>query len=92
VPYGWQFPGEDVHIPVEKAYKINMLGFINRKSQYMGMMTQDTVNAGTVIEFPEKLSFLFATFEYCRNDMEKTQERMAESGRLSGKGQTLLRH
>jgi transposase len=57
VPYGWQFPGEDIHIPVEKAYKINILGFINRKSQYMGMMTQDSIDAATLIEFPEKLSF-----------------------------------
>jgi transposase len=57
VPYGWQFPGEDVHIPVEKSYKINILGFINRKSQYMGMMTESNIGADTVIEYLEKLSF-----------------------------------
>jgi transposase len=34
-----------------------MLGFINRKSQYVGMMTQGNIDAGTVIEFLEKLSF-----------------------------------
>jgi transposase len=42
---------------VEKAYKINMPGFINRRSQYMGMMTESCIDSGTVIEFPEKLSF-----------------------------------
>jgi transposase len=57
VPYGWQFPGEDIHIPVEKAYKINILGFINRKSQYMGMITQSNIGADTVINYIETLSF-----------------------------------
>jgi transposase len=57
VPYGWQFPGEDIHIPVEKSYKINILGFINRKSQYMGMMTEQNIGTDTVIEYLEKLSF-----------------------------------
>jgi hypothetical protein len=57
VPYGWQFPCEDVYISVEKAYKINILGFINRKSQYMGMMTESCIGADTVTEFLEKQSF-----------------------------------
>jgi transposase len=57
VPYAWQFPCEDIHIPFEKAYKINMLGFVNRKSQYMGMMTQNNIGADTVIDYLERLSF-----------------------------------
>ncbi|CDN30539.1 Mobile element protein [Mucinivorans hirudinis] len=57
VPYGWQFPGEDIHIPVEKAYKINILGFVNRLSEYMGMMTEECINADVVINFLENLSF-----------------------------------
>jgi transposase len=57
VPYGWQFPGEDVHIPVDRSYKINILGFINRKSQFMGMMTEYNVGTDTVIQYLEQLSF-----------------------------------
>lgn len=57
VPYGWQFPGEDIHIPVEKTYKINILGFINRQSEYIGMMTEECINADVVINFLESLSF-----------------------------------
>jgi hypothetical protein len=56
VPYGWQFPGEDVYIPVEKAYKINILGFINRQSKYMGMMIEHNIGADTV-EYLEELPF-----------------------------------
>jgi hypothetical protein len=26
VPYGCQFPGEDIHVPVDKPYKINIRG------------------------------------------------------------------
>lgn len=57
VPYGWQFPGEDIHIPVEKTYKINILGFVNRQSEYMGIMTENSINTDVVIEYLEKLSF-----------------------------------
>jgi transposase len=56
VPYGWQFPGEDVHIPVEKTYKINILGFINRQSRYLGMMTESNITSNVVIEYLEELS------------------------------------
>ena len=56
VPYGWHFPGEDIHIPVEKAYKINILGFINRQSKYMGMMTESNIGTDTVIGYLEELS------------------------------------
>jgi transposase len=57
VPYGWQFPDEEVYIPSEKAYRINCPGFINRKSEYMGTMTENNINAEFVMEYPEKFSF-----------------------------------
>jgi hypothetical protein len=33
VPYGWQFPEEDICYLSDKSYKFNCFGFINRKSQ-----------------------------------------------------------
>jgi hypothetical protein len=57
VPYGRPFPGEDVHTPIDKSYRINILGFINRKSQYAGMMTGCSIGSDIVIEYPERLSF-----------------------------------
>ena len=57
VPYGWQFPDEELYIPSEKAYRINCLGFINRKSQYMGAMTENNITAEFVMEYLEKFSF-----------------------------------
>jgi transposase len=57
VPYGWQFPGAAVCVPVEKAYRINCMGFINRKSQYMGIMTAKNIGAETVLQYLEEISF-----------------------------------
>lgn len=57
VPYGWQFPEEDISIPSERAYRINCLGFINRKSEYFGTMTEQNIGAEFVLEYLEKLSF-----------------------------------
>jgi transposase len=54
---GQQFPGEDIHISVEKSYRITILGFINKKSQYMRMMTESNIGADTVIEYLEKLFY-----------------------------------
>lgn len=57
VPYGWQFPEEDISIPSERAYRINCLGFINRKSEYFGTMTEQNIGAEFVLEYLEELSF-----------------------------------
>ena len=45
VPYGWQFPGEEVFIPVEKGYKINLWSLISRSNQTHWVMTENNINA-----------------------------------------------
>ena len=57
VPYGWQFPGEDVCILSEKAYKINCFGFINRESQCRWKTTERNIDTEFVLEFLENFSF-----------------------------------
>lgn len=57
VPYGRQFPGEDIHIPVGNAYRINCMGFINRKSQYKGFMTEKNIGAELVMQYLDDFSF-----------------------------------
>lgn len=56
VPYGWQFPGEDVCFLSEKSYKFNCFGMINRQSQCHWKVTQENINTGFVLSFLEKLS------------------------------------
>ncbi len=48
VPYGWQFPDEDVHIAVEKGFKINILGFISRSNQTHYTTTEQNINSSFV--------------------------------------------
>lgn len=58
VPYGWQFPGEEVFIPVEKGYKINLWGLISRSNQTHWLATEKNINANFIFTQLEELSFL----------------------------------
>lgn len=57
VPYGWQFPDEDVYIPVEKGYKINIWGLISRKNQIHWATTEQNIDSDFIFNQLEKLSF-----------------------------------
>ena len=57
VRYGWQFPDEDIYIPVEKGYKINIWGLISRLNQHHWAITEQNINASFVFEQLERLSF-----------------------------------
>lgn len=57
VPYGWQFPGEDVCFLSEKSYKFNCLGLINRQNDCIWQVTRDNIDAGVVLDFLERFSF-----------------------------------
>jgi hypothetical protein len=51
VPYGWQFPDEEVCYLTDKSYKFNCLGFINRQSQVRWQVTEQNIDTGFVMEF-----------------------------------------
>lgn len=57
VPYGWQFPDEQVCILSEKAYKINCLGLISRKNSCKWKTTEDIIDAQFILEYVEEFSF-----------------------------------
>ena len=57
VPYGWQFPGEDVFVPVEKGYKLNVWGLISRCNQTYWATTEKNINANFIFTHLEELSF-----------------------------------
>lgn len=57
VPYGWQFPSEDVCFLSEKSYKFNCFGLINRQSQCYWQVTQENINTEFILNFLEQLSF-----------------------------------
>ena len=51
VPYGWQFPDEDVAIAVQKAARLNIFGMVNRDNEYHGFTTRENINSDKFIEF-----------------------------------------
>lgn len=57
VPYGWQFPGEQVCVLSEKAYKLNCFGFINRQNCCWWKTTEGNIDAQFILEYMENFSF-----------------------------------
>lgn len=57
VPYGWQFSDEEVYIPVEKGYKVNIWGLISRDNQIHWATTERNIDANFVFQELEKRSF-----------------------------------
>lgn len=56
VPYGWQFPGEDVFIPSEKGYRLNCWGLIGRQNECHWHTSEDGINSHFVLERIDMLS------------------------------------
>lgn len=56
VPYGWQFPDEDIAIPVRKGHKINIFGLISRTNVCHWTSTTANINGQFVLEYLERLS------------------------------------
>ena len=57
VPYGWQFRGEDVFIPSQRAHRLNIFGMIDRNNRHEGFSTQESITADKVADFLDRLSF-----------------------------------
>ena len=56
VPYGWQFPGEEICILSEKGHKVNVFGMISRSNQVRWATTQQSIDARFILEQLETLS------------------------------------
>ena len=57
VPYGWQFPNENVCILSEKGHKVNCWGLISRKNQCRWVSTELNIDSHFVLQELENLSF-----------------------------------
>lgn len=51
VPYGWQFPDENVGIPAQKAARLNIYGMVNRANEYHGFTTEENIDSDKFIQF-----------------------------------------
>lgn len=50
VPYGWQFPGENVYVPSMKSARLNIFGMINRDNVYNGFTSSQGIKAENVAD------------------------------------------
>ena len=56
VPYGWQFPGEAVYVPVERGHKVNIWGLISRDNRLAWATTEGNIDAAFILGELEKFS------------------------------------
>jgi NADH pyrophosphatase NudC (nudix superfamily) len=57
VPYGWQFPDEEVCTLSEKAYQTDCLELINRQSRCHWQAMEQNMDAQSILEYLENFSF-----------------------------------
>lgn len=57
VPYGWQFPGENIYIPSERAKRLNIFGMIDRDNRFEGFCTNESIDAQKIVDFLDCFSF-----------------------------------
>ena len=56
VPYGWQFRGEDIHIPSQKIARLNIFGMTTRDNRYEGFTSRGSITAAKLADFLDRLS------------------------------------
>ena len=56
VPYGWQFPGEDIHVPSQKIARLNIFGMTTRDNRYEGFTSRGGITADRLADFLDMLS------------------------------------
>lgn len=56
VPYGWQFPGEDVFMPAGAGAGINCFAFLKRNNECRFALTDKHINSEFIFEQFEQLS------------------------------------
>lgn len=57
IPYGWQFADEDVFFPAEGGGGVNCFAFLSRTNKCHFETTQNSINAGFILEQLDRFSF-----------------------------------
>lgn len=80
VPYGWQFPGENVFVPSMKSARLNIFGMISRDNVYHGFTSRQSIKAENVADFIDNFSLTITrpTFIVLDNASVHTGGKMKE--------------
>jgi len=57
VPYGWQFPNEEVYVPSQRGFRLNIFGLISRKNKCFWTTSQESITTKFVVQFFDNMSF-----------------------------------
>lgn len=56
IPYGWQFPDEEVFMPTQTGAGLNCFALLQRNNQCVAATTTETINSQFILEKLEMLS------------------------------------
>ena len=56
VPYGWQFPEEDVCVPVQKEQRLNIFGMVSPACEYLGFDSMESINGSMLADYLDGFS------------------------------------
>lgn len=56
VPYGWQFPGENITIPSDRGAGLNIRGMIDYDSRYHGFCSTESMTSERIADFLDRFS------------------------------------
>ncbi|WP_285826879.1 transposase [Bacteroides acidifaciens] len=56
VPYGWQFPGENITIPSAWGARLNIWGMIDYNSRYHGFCSTESMTSERIADFIDRFS------------------------------------
>lgn len=56
VPYGWQFPGENITIPSDRSERLNIWGLIDYDSRYHGFCSTESMTSERIADFLDRFS------------------------------------
>lgn len=56
VPYGWQFPWEEICIPAQRGKRLNIFGMVSYDSEYNGFTTTESITSKTIADYLDRFS------------------------------------
>lgn len=57
VPYGWQFPQENVYVPSQKGFRLNIFGLINRENDCHWTTRRESIDTKFIVQYIDSMSF-----------------------------------
>ena len=80
VPYGWQLPGEDVHVCAQKGFRLNIFGLISRNNQCHWTTSEKNINAHFIVNYLDDMSLRISkhTFIVLDNATVHTSKKFRE--------------